>query len=730
MQAPRDQITAKKNYRFGDFLLDVELRVLFRNGEEIELRPQSFDVLWLLVENAGQLLSKDKVYHEIWGNIAVTDDSLTQCVVDIRKALNDTDKTMLRTVPRRGYLFSQPVLKVAATTGKTAAPLRTKQTSLLALIIVLSLIIGFWLLDFDSKQAAPAESPSPNSLAVMPFVNSDESGGANNSTYLGTAFSDELRDNLSRIQGLRLSARSSSVVIFDQGLDAVTMAKKLAVAHIVEGSFLQSGDKLLVTVQLIEGRSGLTLWSQTYHRRKAEMIAVHQSMVNNIGAHILPGADISAATVATHIPSANELMLLARHYERQVRDKPEVDVPVLLEAIRLYREATEIDPESALAFSRLAGALLYFGDLSGAEAPIFRALTLNSNMSEIQDTLGKYYWARRLDGAGSAWEKAFELNPNNSDALASYAFWLWMQGNSTGPDKYYSRALDLDPLSLSRYGDLGNFLGTQGKTSQVRELIEKIKSIFNDAAAYALIARLHEFLGELDHAIAWTIRARNLEPDNPVHLWKLTELYAMIGLDETARSIDSDPGMGPLFFMQNYQDLVDSGEMLMIDEPGDVMVRYLLAFAYNATGEYASAAHLMRMSGIAETKTKWPSIIEFEALVTYFNSLYALGETAELYTLADTWINRNHVKNTDWWIHTYRSCVQALLGHDEVAITELELISNSTRLPWYPVVMDSQCFARFSDDPRYHKLLEVIETRRADLRARLSATLESYAVTL
>ena len=86
-------------------------------------------------------------------------------------------------------------------------------------------------------------------------------------------------------------------------------------------------------------------------------------------------------------------MLLAKHYENQVRSCAIRDDATLLKSISLYRQATEADPESALTHSRLAGALLYLGDLDAAEAPIFRALSLNPNLAEVQNTLGQYYWA-------------------------------------------------------------------------------------------------------------------------------------------------------------------------------------------------------------------------------------------------------------------------------------------------------------------------------------------------
>ena len=92
-------------YRFGEFTLDTSRGVLLDNGVEVVLRPQSVMVLQVLLENHGRLVSKDELHDRVWGQKAVTDDSLAQCLVDIRRALRDTDKKLVRTLPRRGYLF-------------------------------------------------------------------------------------------------------------------------------------------------------------------------------------------------------------------------------------------------------------------------------------------------------------------------------------------------------------------------------------------------------------------------------------------------------------------------------------------------------------------------------------------------------------------------------------------------------------------------------------------------
>ena len=96
-------------FQFGSFRLDLTRGCVFDGDREIELRPKSFEVLRYLVENAGRLVSKDELIGRIWPNVIVNDDSLARCVSDVRQAFRDETQRIIKTVPRRGYLFTAPV---------------------------------------------------------------------------------------------------------------------------------------------------------------------------------------------------------------------------------------------------------------------------------------------------------------------------------------------------------------------------------------------------------------------------------------------------------------------------------------------------------------------------------------------------------------------------------------------------------------------------------------------
>jgi tetratricopeptide (TPR) repeat protein len=424
-------------------------------------------------------------------------------------------------------------------------------------------------------------------------------------------------------------------------------------------------------------------------------------------------------------------MLLARHYEQIVRDKQEVDTGTLNQAIRLYREATAADPNSALAQSRLAGALLYAGDFASAEAPIFKALTLNPNLSEVQYTLGLFYYAHRLPGAGAAFKRAVELNPNNPDALDSYARWSWVQGRPEPVAALLRRAVELDPLSLARHGLLGVFLALEATPQEALEIIDRILSLFDSAEAYRQVGEIYERVGQVDWAIAWTIRARDLEPGNMDHVERLAELYAVIEDFDTALKLEPEPGIGLLYRMRRYDELIEVGEFLMIEQPTDIHLRYLLAFAYNATDRFDRAIRMLQSTGLPGTVIEEArSSRDLEGFIMLMDAAHGAGNIIVAGELARFWVNRETAITMDWWRNTLVACAYSVLGSRAEVLELLVQIRHSPRLTIVQVLKDSVCFEAYADESEYKETLRHLDARKKALRERLPATLAEFNVSL
>ena len=611
---------------------------------------------------------------------------------------------------------------------------RGKVSIVLAVALMIAVTAGLYLLIEPALQSQQAGEKSivavPNSLAVLPFVNASQDSVDD---WLSEGLSDELRDQLGRMADIRVAARSSSVAARAQNLDAMAISKRLRVAHLVEGSLRRTGDKLRVSVQLIEGESGLVLWSRNFERGSRELVNVQHSIALMLAQQLIPDSGPVTAEPATLDYTANELMLLARHKLQQVRDSQEVDVEMLQESIRLYRQATEADPQSALAHSRLADALLYLGDIEAAEAPIFKALTLNPNLSEVQNTLGSFYWAKGLPEVGTAFERAVELNPNNADALANNAYWRWFQKLSVDHvAEYYARALELDPLSLSRYAALGEFYGHAGLLDNMYEVIERMQQNFDTADAYRVTSWLLELAGRIDESVAWALRARDREPDNPDHISKLAELYTLMGDFETALQLEPEPGVGLLFLMRRYEELIDQAEFMVIERPQDVELHYVLAFAYNATGQFESAVHILSRTGQPDTflEHRVRSAADIEGYFALVNALAGAGQINLAKELAGYFEAELWDAIPDWWNKAYGACGLAVMEQDDKALEILQRIEDSPRLPLVSVIMDSFCFQRYEENPDYQALIHLVEERQAAKRKQLPSTLAKFDVAL
>ena len=241
-----------------------------------------------------------------------------------------------------------------------------------------------------------------------------------------------------------------------------------------------------------------------------------------------------------------------------------------------------------------------------------------------------------------------------------------------------------------------------------------------------------ELAGRVDEAIAWTIRARDMEPGNRDHVEKLAELYTIIGDYETALELEPDPGPGILFLMRRYPELIEQAEMLMIEIPEDVEIRYLLAFAYNATGRFESALHILYSTGVAEgiLERNVRTAGQLQAFHALLDALSGSGNEELARELAEFSFNGPWTRTIDWMALSFGAGELAVMGRDEEALRWFSRIKDSPRLPWDAVLRDAPVFRRYADEPVYKVTLQKIEERRAALRERLPATLAGFGVSL
>ena len=230
-------MSASRSYSFGEYRLDLARGALLKSGADVKLRPKSFEVLRLLIERHGQLVTKDELLDAVWGHTVVTEDSIFQCLIDVRRAIGDESQQMIKTVPRRGYIFDVPVTVSDAASrdygvtvsgiaapereaaGRSSAPspaqsgLRLLRNGLLAAALIsLVPVVIWWALEGRGKEAVPpversATQAPHNSIAVLPFVNMSRDP---DSTYFCDGISEEILNRLADFPELHVIARTSS----------------------------------------------------------------------------------------------------------------------------------------------------------------------------------------------------------------------------------------------------------------------------------------------------------------------------------------------------------------------------------------------------------------------------------------------------------------------------------------------------------------------------------------
>jgi adenylate cyclase len=237
--------------RLGGVTVDLEAeRVFDASGQPRPLRAQAFAVLRHLIANPGRLVSKDELMQAVWPGLAVTDDSLVQCIGEIRRALGEEGKAAIETVPRRGYRFVPPV-------AGPAPARRFRQVVAGGGLGLAVMALAAWQLIGTGDAVG-----GPPSVAVLPFVSMAEGSG----DYLGPGVAEDIISMLARSPDVLVMARGSSFAYGGKPHDVREIGEALGVDYVLEGSVRREGDKLRITAQLEDAATGRHIWADRFDR--------------------------------------------------------------------------------------------------------------------------------------------------------------------------------------------------------------------------------------------------------------------------------------------------------------------------------------------------------------------------------------------------------------------------------------------------------------------------------
>jgi TolB-like protein len=306
-------------YAFGEFQVEPgKRRLLHRDGEHVALTPKAFDTLLHLVEHSGQVLDKEDLMAAVWPDTAVEQNNLTQCISTLRRVLGERcgEHQFIVTVPGRGYRFVADVI-TRTNTGQPGA--------------------------LDHRPPT-----SDVTIAVLPFTNI--SADAENE-YFCDGLAEELTNALAKLDRMRVVARTSAHAFKGKQADVREIGRKLGVGTVLEGSVRKSGDRLRITVQLVNVADGYHLWSEGYDRRMQDIFDIQDEITLAVVAALkvrLLGAE-KAAVLKRHTasPEAYHLYLKGRFYWYKATPDD------LLKSRDYFQRAIDCDPAYALGYCGL-----------------------------------------------------------------------------------------------------------------------------------------------------------------------------------------------------------------------------------------------------------------------------------------------------------------------------------------------------------------------------------------
>jgi adenylate cyclase len=479
-----------KVFEFEGFTLDVMRRLLRTGNRDIKLRPKSFDVLCNLVENAGRLVAKGEMIETVWPNVTVTDESLTQCVSDIRLALGDTEQRIVKTVPRRGYLFAAPVSRHVID-HRFAAPLtptesfsdsgpdsgRAEIAPRLAMwrprwrlvaataVLLVAICAGalFWW------QSADLPLPDRPSIAVLPFVNI---GGDPQQSYFSDGLTEDITTRLAKFADLFVIAHDSAFAYRNKHGDPRQVGRELGVRYLLEGSVRRDGERFRITAQLIDAASGVQRWAESYDRELTGLFAVQdevtQKIVVTLVAHItqseldrarrkppealaafdyyLRGSAALAAVEEGGRRLYGERLFAARQILEQSVAADAHYAPAIAALADTYLRAWLVPTE----FASTAGEFLQQATIDRAFALAHDAVGLDPYLAEAHAELAWIlHWQHRRSEAIAEFRRALELNPNMADGR--FTILLTHGGQPDNAIEFMKGVMRLDPFHRPIY---------------------------------------------------------------------------------------------------------------------------------------------------------------------------------------------------------------------------------------------------------------------------------------
>jgi TolB-like protein/DNA-binding winged helix-turn-helix (wHTH) protein len=466
-------------WRFDRFRLDLARGALFHeDGAEIPLRPKALALLRHLVENAGRLVDRDEIMRVVWPGVIVTEDSIAQCVKQIRQALGDDEMRLLRTLPRRGFLFASETATAEAR-GPAPAPTPPGAAPL------------------GPAPLAPAPAADRPTLVVLPFANMTADP---EQEYFADGITEELTTALSHLRWFSVIARNSAFTYKGRaGVDVRQVGRELGAGYALEGSVRRAGGTVRITAQLCEAATGRHVWAERFDGDIADVFGLQDRVTEAVACAIEPSlreAEVERIrTKPTESLTAYDLYLRALPHRFATREGNE-------EAMRLLRCAIAIDPGFAAAKGALAGQFVLRVTQGWAaegerEEGVRHAREVVEGRGGAEDP-SVLAWAahalaflgRDYEGGLAASNRAVRLAPNSGLVLYLGGWNRLYVGDWRTAVAWIERAVRLSPVDPGMSYFTAALGAAQFVGEQYEEALEWLRRAIHDHPGYLVAHRL------------------------------------------------------------------------------------------------------------------------------------------------------------------------------------------------------------------------------------------------
>ncbi len=543
---------ANRTLRFDDFDVDLRAGELLKHGHKVKLQEKPFQILEILLEQPGEMVSREEVTKRLWPDDTFVDfeRGLNTAIGKLRTALGDSAEKprYIETVARRGYRFIgvvDGVEHLAHSEGRRWNPVLTTAVLLCA---TAAIVIGLNVGGLRDRLAGQAPSEQIRSIAVLPLQNTS---GNPEDEYFADGMTDLLIADLAKISSLKVISRTSAMRYKSSNKALPEIARELGVDAIVQGSALRVGDRVRITAQLIDASTEQHLWTENYERDLRDVLLlqsdVAHTIANEIRVNLTPQDETRLARAAPIDPEASQAYLKALFYfnaaihERNVEQR----VQSHQKSFDYFQRAIAKAPAFAPAYAGLAFSYHWLGVWGfpeyypKAKATAAEALRIDDTVAEAHYSLA--FTIHQLDwnwlDAETHYQRAIELNPSSGDVYHGYSLYLSAAGRHGEAIAMGRRAEELDPLVLPLKANLVLIYimarEYEHAIAQMQQVLE-----LNPAGPHnhSLLGRAYVFSGQHDKGIGQFRNALEIS-NSPPYVAQMAWGLAMTGRRAEAEAL-------------------------------------------------------------------------------------------------------------------------------------------------------------------------------------------------